>query len=76
MASKVKLKPPEGIKIDFKPSPKQFKIWRNLMPECPKCGGEVSIVLQEDDTNEAICRNCGNDNIPQLTLGGGAAGGG
>ena len=76
MASKVKLRPPEGVRVDFKPSPRQYEVWKTLQPECPKCGGKVSIVLQEDDTNEAICENCKNDNIPQLVLSGGAAGGG
>lgn len=76
MANKVKLVAPAHLKVDFKPSQRQYELWKNLQPECPKCGGQVEIVLQEDGTNEAVCNGCGNDNVPQMTLGGGAAGGG
>lgn len=74
MGYKVKLKPPESLNIDFKPSPKQYEMWKYLQPECPKCGGTVEMVLQEDGTNEAVCSKCGNSNITQMILAGGAAG--
>lgn len=76
MANKVKLKAPTSMNVSFKPSPKQYEMWKLLQPQCPKCGGSVSIELQDDGTNEAVCAECGNDNIPQMVLGGGAAGGG
>jgi len=76
MGIRTKLKPPEHLKVDFAPSPRQYEVWKTTQPECPKCGGEVNIELQEDGTNEAICSACGNANIPQMILAGGAAGGG
>lgn len=38
----VGLKAP-NIKIDFKPSPKQYELWKLLQPDyCPHCGGHIS----------------------------------
>lgn len=80
MASK-KLVPPKNLNIDFKPSPKQYELWKLLQPECPLCGGNIEQKLIGYDTNhnpkyKPHCIKCGNANIPQLVLGGGAAGGG
>lgn len=80
MASK-KLVAPRYLKIDFSPSAKQYKLWKLLQPECPVCGGEIKQTLIGYDTNhnpkyKPHCEKCGNSNIPQLILGGGAAGGG
>ena len=76
-----KLKAPESLKIDFCPSPKQYELWKLLQPECPLCGGEVEQMLIGYDANhnpryKPYCKRCNNQNIPQLILGGGAAGGG
>lgn len=78
MASK-KLVPPKNLHIDFKPSPKQYELWKLLQPECPVCGGEIEQKLIGYDANhnpkyKPHCIKCGNPNIPQLILGGGAAG--
>lgn len=80
MASK-RLVPPKTLRVDFKPSPKQYELWKLLQPECPLCGGEIAQNLIGYDANlnpqyKPCCSKCGNYNIPQLVLGGGAAGGG
>ena len=80
MASK-KLVSPKTLRVDFKPSPKQYELWKLLQPECPSCGGEIIQKLLGYDTDmnpryKPYCSKCGNYNIPQLILGGGAAGGG
>lgn len=74
-----RLKAPKNLKIDFSPSPKQYELWKLLQPECPLCGGEVQQKLIGYDANmnpqyKPFCSKCGNNNIPQLILGGGAAG--
>lgn len=80
MASK-KLIIPKGLSFDFRPSPKQYELWKLLQPECHICGGEIVQKYIGEDTNgnpqyKPFCSNCQNSNIPQLILGGGAAGGG
>lgn len=75
------LKAPSNLKIDFAPSARQYEVWKNLQPECPLCGGNVVQVQNGVDRNgnptyTSVCEKCGNDNIPQIILGGGAAGGG
>lgn len=73
---------PRNIKIDFKPSPRQYELWKLLQPNyCPKCGGTIGQKQIGSDTNgkplfKPVCSQCGNDALPQLILGGGAAGGG
>ena len=76
-----KLIPPDGLKIDFQPSPRQYELWKLLQPECPVCGGRIEQQLVGFDSNrnpqyKPFCTHCRNSNIPQLILGGGAAGGG
>ena len=76
-----KLIAPKNLVINFQPSPKQMLVWKALQPECPECGGKVEQVLKGYDTNGneiyiPTCKKCGNDNIPQTILCGGAAGGG
>lgn len=71
----------DNLHIDFSPSPKQYELWKLLQPECPLCGGFVQQQLIGYDQNnnpqyKPFCGKCGNHNIPQLILGGGAAGGG
>lgn len=78
MASR-KLIAPTGLNIDFAPSPKQYELWRLLQPECHHCGGEIVQRLVGHDRNgnaqyKPFCVDCDNSNIPQLILGGGAAG--
>lgn len=80
MASR-KLIPPQSRNIDFSPSPRQYELWKLLQPECPVCGGEIVQRLVGHDSNgnpqyKPVCANCQNSNVPQLILGGGAAGGG
>lgn len=76
------LKPPKSVKIDFKPSAKQYELWKLLQPDyCPCCGGGIEQVLVGYDVNHnpqfrPQCVKCGNTNLPQLILGGGSAGGG
>ncbi len=75
------LKAPSNLKINFAPSPRQYEVWKNLQPECPECGGRVVQVQTGIDRNgnpvyTSICEKCGNNNIPQMILCGGAAGGG
>ena len=75
----IRLRKPKNIKIDFSPSPKQYELWKQLQPECPLCGGEIQQRLIGYDINRnpqyrPFCSKCNNSNIPQLILGGGAAG--
>lgn len=75
------LVPPKHLHINFKPSSRQYDLWRCLEPNsCNLCGGEI-IRTKNPDANGATktiptCAKCGNDNIPQIVLGGGSAGGG
>ncbi|WP_255491195.1 phage terminase large subunit, partial [Dysgonomonas sp. 520] len=77
-----KLKPPKSLKIDFKPSAKQYELWKLLQPDyCPHCGGHIEQVLIGYDINhnpqyKPQCLKCLTFNLPQLILGGGSAGGG
>lgn len=75
------LKAPQNLHIDFKPSPRQYEVWKALQPECPYCGGKIVQQPCGIDRNgqplyEAACSKCGEKNIPQVILSGGAAGGG
>lgn len=75
------LKAPKNLQITFAPSERQYEVWKNLQPECPHCGGEVVQQQSGFDRNGhptyiSVCSKCGNDNIPQMVLCGGAAGGG
>ena len=75
-----RLKAPSKLHIDFKPSAKQYELWKLLQPDfCPTCGGGIEQVLTGYDINHnpqfrPQCIKCGNHNLPQLVLGGGAAG--
>ena len=77
-----KLKAPRDIKINFQPSLKQYELWKLLQPNCcPQCGGEIEQVLvgydaQHNPRYKPRCKPCQNTDLPQLILGGGAAGGG
>lgn len=76
-----KLVAPKNLNINFSPSLRQYELWKLLQPECPICGGEIQQKLIGYDVNrnpqyKPFCINCQNENIPQLILGGGAAGGG
>ncbi len=77
-----RLKPPRNLRIDFSPSPRQFELWKLLQPNsCPHCGGEIEQMLVGYDTqgnpqHRPQCVRCKSKNLPQLILGGGAAGGG
>ncbi len=76
------LKAPTNITINIKPSPKQWELWNLLQPNCcPHCGGEIeqAVVGQTRDGRNSYrprCKKCGSMKLPQLILGGGAAGGG
>lgn len=75
------LKAPQSLHIDFKPSARQYEVWKALQPECMKCGGQIIQQVCGIDRNgqplyEAVCSKCGEKNIPQVILSGGAAGGG
>lgn len=77
-----KLKPPRSLHIDFKPSQRQYELWKLLQPNsCPFCAGEIEQVLQGYDPQgnpqyKPQCVKCHTQNLPQLILSGGAAGGG
>ena len=77
-----KLKTPRNLRIDFFPSPRQYELWKLLQPNyCPHCGGEIEQVLvgydpQRNPQYRPQCVKCHSQNLPQLILGGGAAGGG
>lgn len=41
-----RLKPPKNLHIEFKPSPRQYELWKLLQPNyCPHCGGEIEQIL-------------------------------
>ncbi len=76
------LEAPKNLVINFRPSEKQFELWQLLQPNrCNLCGGEIE---QREITTgregfrdfKPTCVKCGNQNIPQVILAGGAAGGG
>lgn len=76
-----KLVRPCNLNITYKPSERQYEVWKALQPECPDCGGEVIQVEIGKDHNgnpiyKAKCAKCGTEDIPQLILCGGSAGGG
>ncbi|MGL5690413.1 MAG: phage terminase large subunit [Bacteroidales bacterium] len=77
-----KLRAPSNIIIDFAPSPKQYELWKLLQPDyCPLCEGNIEPKLvgydaQMNPQYKPTCCDCGNTDLPQLILGGGAAGGG
>lgn len=77
-----KLRPPQNIKIDFRPSERQYELWKLLQPDyCPKCGGHITQKLigydvKKNPQYKPVCESCGNTNLPQMILGGGSAGGG
>lgn len=75
------LVPPMNLSVNFKPSPKQYELWKCLEPNsCNKCGGAIVRVPTKDESVVTgfipACEKCGNKDIPQVILGGGAAGGG
>ncbi len=71
---------PHNLRIDLKPSPKQYELWKLLQPDyCPHCGGhiiqqQVGIDIKGNPQYKPQCDTCGSQNLPQLILGGGAAG--
>lgn len=76
------LKAPKNLVINLQPSPKQYELWKLLQPDyCPYCGGQIEQVLIGYDTKgnpqyKPQCNKCNSQDLPQLILGGGAAGGG
>lgn len=74
------LEAPKNLVIDFKPSEKQYELWKLIQPNsCPVCGGEIESVEVEAEREgfkdyKPTCVKCGNQNIPQIVLAGGAAG--
>lgn len=76
------LKAPSNLTINFKPSPKQYEMWKLLQPNCcPHCGGEIEIVqIGLDERGKPKfspqCKKCKSRKLPRFILGGGAAGGG
>lgn len=77
-----KLYKPRGLTINFAPSERQMDVWNTIQPNrCDKCGGELEMKLTGYDSHnnpihEPTCKNCGNTDIPENILMGGAAGGG
>lgn len=74
------LKAPRNLVINFAPSGKQYELWQLLQPNrCNICGGEITqkkFISPRDGSADykAVCAKCGNENLPQLILAGGAAG--
>lgn len=78
-----KLIKPEGLTINFTPSEKQLGVWNALQPNyCDHCGNyglEMRHTRNDEYGNpihEAVCTHCGNTDISENILQGGAAGGG
>lgn len=77
-----KLERPRGLTINFSPSERQYELWNALQPNrCDKCGGILEMRPNGVDAKghtiyQATCTHCGNTDIPEQILGGGAAGGG
>lgn len=73
---------PKNIVINFSPSARQYELWKLLQPNyCPHCGGNIIQVPTGIDRDgnpiyKPQCAKCGSFDLPQLILGGGAAGGG
>lgn len=75
------LYPPMNLNFNFSPSNRQMELWQALQPNsCDKCGGEIIRKSTTDIRSVTgtipACAKCGNENIPQVILGGGSAGGG
>ena len=77
-----KLYEPKGLVINFKPSEKQMEVWNAISPNrCDKCGGTLEMRYtgkdnRGNDIYEPTCVKCGNTDIPERILEGGAGGGG
>lgn len=77
-----KLEAPRGLVINFKPSERQYELWNALQPGvCDRCHGKLEMRPYGTDAKghtmyRATCTKCGNTDIPEIILGGGAAGGG
>lgn len=77
-----KLYEPKGLTINFAPSRRQMDVWNTIQPNrCDKCGGRLEMRLTGYDSHgnpihEPTCVECGNTDIPENVLMGGAAGGG
>lgn len=76
------LEAPNQNTINIVPSPEQWEMYKYLLPNrCPHCGGEITHVPIGDDGKgnqrfKPQCAKCGSSKLPQIILGGGAAGGG
>ncbi len=74
------LKPPRNVTVNFKPSERQYEMWRYLQPnQCPHCGGKVEIMKEKEVGGDKPkyypqCTQCGSRHMPRFILGGGAAG--
>ncbi len=78
-----KLYEPGGLVINFQPSVEQMAVWESLMPNhCDKCHHdgleikETGVDEHGHPIHEVVCPNCGNTDISENILQGGAAGGG
>lgn len=76
-----KLERPRGLTINFKPSERQYELWKALQPGVCECGGKLEMRPNGTDANghtiyKATCTKCGSTDIPEQILGGGSAGGG
>lgn len=70
-----RLKEPEYLNMTFKPSPKQYEMWKLVQPQCHICGGDVAYECTGSDSDGnkqyvPLCQKCGNDNVPQIILAG------
>jgi PBSX family phage terminase large subunit len=76
------LQAPSNLEINFLPSPRQYELWKLLQPDyCPYCGGSIELIFIGYDEKgnrqyKPQCSQCKSQDLPQLILGGGAAGGG
>lgn len=76
----VKLERPHGLTINFRPSERQYEVWRALQPGvCDICGSPLEMRPHGVDAKghtlyQATCTKCNNTDIPEIILGGGAAG--
>lgn len=74
-----KLERPQGLTINFKPSERQYELWKALQPGVCECGGKLEMKPHGTDAKghivyQATCTKCGSTDIPEQILGGGSAG--
>lgn len=65
-----KLEKPHGLTINFKPSERQYELWKALQPGVCECGGKIEMRPSGVDEKghtvyKATCTKCGTTDIPE-----------